>query len=333
MFKLLYTTSENHKNFGVSKVVSSLNQEIQKKKIKSVFSNNLFKFFIFKPDIIHINGCWKIRLILFFVLAKIFKTKIIISPHGMVDPFSLKQKNLKKKIALLIYQKFIFENSDLIIVNSKLEKKIFLKITKKNSKILIIPHGIQIDKKFSVAQNINKDLKFVFFSRIHKSKNLHKLIKLWKKDPFFKKFHLDIYGEIIDEKYFSNLNIKHYNNISYLGPLNNKIQQHLSKYDVLIHPSESENFGLVILEGLSSGLFLILNKDLKKFFLEKNGFAKNINFNSKELKEVIKKILRNKKKIKSIYYKKKSLNFVKKNFNWQNIITTYSKHYKKLINA
>ena len=107
----------------------------------------------------------------------------------------------------------------------------------------------------------------------------------------------------------------------------------MSKYDVLIHPSESENFGLVILEGLSSGLFLILNKGLKKFFLEKNGFAKNINFNSKELKEVIKKILRNKKKIKSIYYKKKSLNFVKKNFNWQNIITTYSKHYKKLINA
>ena len=108
MFKLLYTTSENHKNFGVSKVVSSLNQEIQKKKIKSVFSNNLFKFFIFKPDIIHINGCWKIRLILFFVLAKIFKTKIIISPHGMVDPFSLKQKNLKKKNCIIYLSKIYF---------------------------------------------------------------------------------------------------------------------------------------------------------------------------------------------------------------------------------
>ena len=60
----------------------------------------------------------------------------------MIDPFSLKQKSLKKKIALLLYQKFIFEKSDLIIVNSNIEKKNFLKITKNIQKITIIPHGI-----------------------------------------------------------------------------------------------------------------------------------------------------------------------------------------------
>ena len=43
----------------------------------------------------------------------------------MIDPISLNQKKIKKKIALFFYQKFIFENSDLIIVNSKIEKKIF----------------------------------------------------------------------------------------------------------------------------------------------------------------------------------------------------------------
>ena len=34
---------------------------------------------------------------------------VAISPHGMIDPFSLEQKSFKKKIALLLYQKFIFE--------------------------------------------------------------------------------------------------------------------------------------------------------------------------------------------------------------------------------
>ena len=74
----------------------------------------------------------EIEIDIIFFLAKIFKKKIIISPHGMIDPISLNQKD-KKKIALFFYQKFIFENSDLIIVNSKIEKKIF-KNNKKNRK-------------------------------------------------------------------------------------------------------------------------------------------------------------------------------------------------------
>ena len=97
MFKLLYTSSEDHKNFGVSKVIISLNEKLQKKKVKSIFSNNLFRLLLFKPDLIHINGCWKIRLIIFFILAKILKIKTIISPHGMMDPISLNQKSFKKK--------------------------------------------------------------------------------------------------------------------------------------------------------------------------------------------------------------------------------------------
>ena len=331
MFKLLYTSSEDHKNFGVSKVVLSLNAKLQEKKIKSIFSNNLLKFLHFKPDLIHINGCWKIRLILFFILAKILRIKIIISPHGMMDPVSLKQKSLKKKIALFLYQRTIFRNSDLIILNSKIEKKNFLEIIKKVSNIVIIPHGINIDKNFRIKFNKNNDLKFVFFSRIHKSKNLDTLIKLWKNDYFFEKLNLDIYGEILDKKYFSSLNIRYDKNINYMGRLNNNIQQTLSKYDVLIHPSKSENFGLVIFEALSSGLFLILDKCLEKNFLETNNFAKNINFNSIELKNAIKKIMKNKRKIKSYYYKRNTLNYIKKNFDWKKISSIYIKNYKEVL--
>jgi len=331
MFKLLYTSSEEQNNFGVSKVVSSLNAKLQEKKIKSIFSNNVLKLLLFKPDLIHINGCWKIRLILFFIFSKILRIKIIISPHGMMDPASLNQKSLKKKIALFLYQKTIFRNSDLIIVNSKIEKKNFLGIIKKVPNIVIIPHGVNIDEKFRIKNNKNKDLKFVFFSRIHKSKNLDTLIKLWKSDCFFEKLNLDIYGEILDRKYFSSLNISYVKNINYMGPLNNNIQQILSKYDVLIHPSKSENFGLVIFEGLSSGLFLILNKSLEKKFLEKNNFAKNINFNSVELKNAIKKIMKNKRKIKSYFYKRNTLNYIKKNFDWKKISSIYVKNYKELL--
>ena len=72
----------------------------------------------------------------------------------------------------------------------------------------------------------------------------------------------------------------------------------MSKYDVFIHPSKSENFGLVIYEALSSGLFLILNK-FEKTDLEKDYFAMNINFNLESLNNSIKKFCRI-KKIKSL---------------------------------
>ena len=331
MFKLFYTSSENHKNFGVSKVVNSLNLELKKKKIQTIFSNKISKFLFFKPDIIHINGCWKIRLIFFFILAKFYGVKIVVSPHGMVDPFSLEQKSFKKKIALLLYQKFIFENSDLIIVNSIIEKKNFLKLTKKISKIIVIPHGIYFDKKFKIIKNNKKDLRFIFFSRIHRSKNLDTLVKIWRKDYFFHKFKLDIYGKIIDKNYFNELKIRNVKNINYRGQLNKNIQKLLSKYDVFIHPSNSENFGLVIFESLSSGLYLILNKKLKKTFLEKKKFAKNINFNLKELKASVRYVLKIKRQIKSISYKQKTFRYVKKNFDWINISNVYFETYKKLV--
>ena len=106
----------------------------------------------------------------------------------------------------------------------------------------------------------------------------------------------------------------------------------MSKYDVFIHPSKSENFGLVIYEALSSGLFLILNKNLKKTDLEKDYFAMNINFNLESLNNSIKKILQNKKKIKSLAYKKKCFNYIKTNFNWETISKFYLDEYLIVIN-
>ena len=331
--KIFIISSENINKYGISKVINELKKRFRKIN-KVEYSNNYLNFIISKPDILHIHGCWRIRLLIFFLLAKMTGVKIIISPHGMMDQNSLNQKKIKKKLALLLYQKFIFKNSDLVIVNSEIEKKNFLRNIPIIKKIKIIPHGVDIDKGFVIKKNSHKNLKFVFFSKIHKSKNLLTLVKLWQKSKFLKKFYLYIYGEIDDKKYFSVINefILRNNNIHYLGHFSKKIQQKLSKYDVFIHPSKSENFGLVIYEALSSGLFLILNKNLKKTDLEKDYFAMNINFNLESLNNSIKKILQNKKKIKSLAYKKKCFNYIKTNFNWETISKFYLDEYLIVIN-
>jgi len=334
MLKLFFTSSENHANFGVSKVVNTLNFEIKKKKIISIYSNNITKFLFFKPDIIHINGCWKIRLIFFFIIAKILGVKIIISPHGMIDPFSLKQKKFKKNIALFLYQKFIFENSDLIIVNSKIEKKNFLKITKNIPRIIIIPHGVYLKKKFKIIENKKKELDFVFFSRIHPSKNLISLVQIWRKNKFFNNYNLDIFGEIDDVNYYEKFidKIKNCENINYKGRINSKnFNYRLSKYDIFLHPSTSENFGLVILEAMSCGLFPIVNKKLDWKNLGKNNLGINLSFDYKSLKKAILSLNKSKKKIRNKKFKKKLRNYLLKNYNWKFIIKEYYKQYTRLI--
>ena len=330
--KIFIISSEKRNKFGISKVLNNLKKKF-KKTNHVEYSNNLISFILSKPDILHIHGCWKIKLLIFFLVAKIIGVKIIISPHGMMDQNSLNQKKIRKKVALFLYQKFIFKNSELVIVNSEIEKKNFLKQITEIKKIKVIHHGINIDKNFFPKKNMENCLKFVFFSKIHESKNILSLARLWEKSFFLKKYSLHIYGEIDDKTYFSKLNqlILRNMNIKYLGSLNQKIQKKLSKYDVFIHPSNSENFGLVIYEALSSGLFLILNKKLKKINLEQNHFAKNINFNSKSLNQTIKKILKNKKKIKSLIYKKRCLKYIKSNFNWENIYKYYLNEYLAVI--
>lgn len=332
MLKILYTSSESNKKFGVSKVVEALTDNLKKEKIKAKISNNIFDLFFFKPNLVHLHGCWRFHLLLIFIFCKIKSIKTVISPHGMIDPFSFSQKKIKKQIAWLIYQRFILLKSDLVIVNSKQEKKNLLYKLNKNKKIIIINHGINFSKKFKLKNKKKKDLSFVFFSKIHPSKNLLNLIKIWISDDFFNKYSLDLYGEIVDEEYYSQLEsfIKTSKNIKYKGKLDRNIQNKLNNYDIFLHPSKSENFGLVIIEALSSGLYIILNKRLDWKILDDHGFGASIDFNKKDLKKLISEIKINKNYLTNINCKKKRLEFVKTRYNWKNIIYDYIKEYTNL---
>ncbi len=329
--KIFITSSENKNKFGISKVIEQLKKRF--KKFNEVeYSNNLFNFILIKPDILHIHGCWKIRLLIFFLLAKLFGIKIVISPHGMIDPLSFAQKKTKKNLAWFIYQRYIFIFSNLVIVNSKLEKKNLIKKLKISKNIEIIKHGITLPRLSKIIKK-NEKLTFVFFSRIHPSKNLMRIVEIWKNNYFFDDYKLDIYGEIEDVQYFNNFKsqIKNSENISYKGRINNNnLNYKLSKYDIFLHPSNSENFGLVILEAMSCGLFPVVNKKIDWKILDKNELGKSLNFTYKDLKRLIIQLNKSKKKIRSKKFQKKIREYLFKNYNWDFIINEYYQNYKSL---
>ena len=333
MIKVFFASSESSNKFGVNQVILHLKKFLSK---NCTFFNpgSFLNFFKNEYDLVHIHGCWKLNILFFFILSKFKKIKVIISPHGMLDPNSLKQKKILKLLAWHVYQKYIFLFSNLIIVNSIKEKKNILKILR-HKNIKVIPHGIVIDSRFNKKNNRKKNtkLKFVFFSRIHPSKNLMQLINIWTANIFFKKFNLSIYGEISDFKYFENLKnkIKKFNNIKYKGSLyKNKIQK-LSKHDVFIFPSLSENFGLVILEALASGLYLILNSSLPWNHLSKKGFATLINFKEKTLIKEILRLEKIKNRIRGPKYVIKTNSYLVDNYSWKEISKKYVSCYLEVL--
>ena len=332
MLKVLYFSSETKKKFGVYNVISVLEKKL-KTKITIKISKKINDIVKYKPNLIHIHGCWKPHLFLVFIIAKIMSIKLVFSPHGMLDPYSFNQKKIKKLFAWILYQKLLINFSDLVIVNSKIEKSNILNKININKKILVIKHGVLIDKSFRIKKSVNKKIKFIFFSRIHPSKNLHSIINIWKNNYFFNKYELDIYGEITDQKYFRKINyhIKNEKNINYKGVIKNSVQKILVNYDVFLHPSESENFGLVILEAMSAGLFLIVNKKLDWKDLAKKGYCYNIIFNSSNLIEKILILEKKKLKIKNIIYRRKLYNYVKNNYNWDFISDRYKDNYLFLV--
>ena len=96
-----------------------------------------------------------------FLQTKLNKKKIIISTLGALEPWSLEQKKLKKKIAWFFYQKKILDNCDYIHATSDDEKKHLVELGIKTP-IKIIPHGVII-KSTKMIKKKNKSKKKLFF--------------------------------------------------------------------------------------------------------------------------------------------------------------------------
>ena len=225
--------------------------------------------------------------------------------------------------------------SNLIHCASKLEEKNILKLGK-SLKTKVMPYGIlnKFIKKKIEKKKINK--KAIFFSRIHKKKGIENLINAWMK---VNNSHwcLDIYGPVEDKKYLQQLklSIKKNDNIRILNPIydTNKKFKIFEKYDFMILPTFSENFGFIILESLARGLPVLTTKNTPWDDIKKKNLGW-ISSNSKlSLIKILKKIFYVSKKDNNYFYvKSKNAISYAHNFGWNLVSKQYVNVYKKLLN-
>ncbi len=292
----------------------------------------LFKKIINKYDICHLYGGWTYFHVKSFLTALGLQKKIIIHPFGYYEPWSLSQKKIKKKIAWLLYQEKILLKSHLIHCASILEKNNLLKLNK-SFNVQVIPYGISdgsIKKKLN-HKKIKR--KAIYFSRLHKKKGIEDLIKCWN-EIGNKDWILDIYGPADNQNYKEKL-IKmasNNDNINFFNPVynNKKKFKIFDNYDLMILPSYSENFGMIILESLARGLPVLTTVNTPWVNIKNKNAGWVINSSYNHLKSVLKKIFIYSEKeftIKS----KNAINLADK-FSWKNVSKIYVKTYCKLLN-
>jgi glycosyltransferase involved in cell wall biosynthesis len=208
-------------------------------------------------DIIHIFGIWMPFSNIIIYLARKMKKKIIVSTIGYLEPWSLNQSKIKKKIAWNLYQKKFLEICDFIHVTSQQEFSSLLKINLNKVKIFFIRHG-KINKiypEFEISKNKKKKTA-LFFSRIHKKKGLLELIDAWNSlNP--QHWELEITGPISDLNYKKIIEKKliEYNlekKIHFSTPVFDEYSKKSKIFssDLVILPSKNENFGFSICESM-----------------------------------------------------------------------------------
>lgn len=218
-----------------------------------------------KPDLIHVNCCWMPQSAFTQKWAQKLGYKVILSPHGMLEPWIISRHYWTKKVpALLLYQKAAIVNANCIHATAESEKANLLKLGY-NKKIEVIANGIDVDS-IRMKDNWARKKKILFLSRIHVKKGIEFLLEaaaLLKKT--LADYTINIAGEG-DADYITFLKNKSKelgieNLVNFCGGVYGEKKWELFREaDVFILPTYSENFGIVVGEALACGTPVITTK-------------------------------------------------------------------------
>lgn len=209
-------------------------------------------------DLIHLQHVWTPYLSIMAHAARAKLIPYIVTPRGMLEPWIMAKRPLKKKIGMVLYQFKDLSEAKLIHATAEMEAANIRKLGFSNP-INVIPNGIELFK-LPAPKNKYGSKKMVFLSRIHPKKGIELLLEAWSQIQETG-WTLEIAGNG-DSDYIDSIK----NKISFLGLVSVKLVgpkygdekwNLLKSADVFVLPTYSENFGIVVVEALAMGVPVI----------------------------------------------------------------------------
>jgi len=178
-----------------------------------------------------------------------------------------------------------------------------------------LPLGVDIDRYIMKyhEREIDEIVRILFVGRLAKSKGLDVLIEAFRKINDKGKYELHIVGSGEMQVYIQNSKIK---GLIYHGHVDDdELLRIYKKCDIFVFPSIGDIFGLVVLEALASGEYVIVDKTLKGVFddFEKLGILEYANHDPSDIANRILKFKKN-------FKQNKNVEELLKNYDWKEIV-------------
>ena len=216
-------------------------------------------------DVVQLQSIWSP---VYHKMAKICRKlgmPYIVTPRGMLEPWSLQQKSFKKKLAMFLYQKNDLNKAACIYTTADMEAQ-NVKDLRIKAPCSVIPNGIETDGYPCRTSSAIVKKRILFLSRIHVKKGIELLIDSWKDLAVsFPEWEVKIVGNG-EEEYINELKLKISRSglekcIKILPPVFGQAKVELYQSSALfVLPSYSENFGMVIAEAMSCGVPVITSE-------------------------------------------------------------------------
>lgn len=222
------------------------------------------------PDILHVHGLFMFPSILSLGWAKQARSPLLISPHGMLEPWALNNSAWKKKIAMSLVEREHLGLAGCVHALSEAEAE-SLRNLGVSVPVAIIPNGVDLPKTLSRQTKANAEngcKTLLYIGRIHPKKNLLELLRAWrrlKEWAGFAEWRLSIVGW--DEQgYLSKLKAEvHDGNIpdvDFSAPVFGAQKEACFRNaHALILPSLSEGVPMVVLEAWSYGIPVLMTQE------------------------------------------------------------------------
>lgn len=298
-------------------------------------------------DLLHTHGLWMYPSVASLQWSKTSKGPLIISPHGMLDPWAVKNSAWKKRIAGLLYENRHLRNASCLHALCLSEYDAIRSYGLSNP-VAIIPNGVDLPSKTSNPitpkwfSNIPPNYKILLFlGRLHPKKGLINLLQAWKKlkklncDSSKEEWHLVIAGWNQNfhqehlEQLSNELDIE--NNIHFIGPQFGKEKTATLSYaDAFILPSYSEGLPMAVLEAWAHSLPVIMTPQCNLPEGFSAGAALKTETTPSSISETLIKLFNmEKEELQNIG--NNGYQLVKHNFTWPHVATQMYKVYEWLL--
>ena len=213
-------------------------------------------------DVIQLQSMWDLRYHIVAKIARKHRIPYIITPRGMLEPWSLSQKKWKKKLAMTLFQMKDIKRSACVFTTAEMEA-LHVRNLGVDVPMAVIPNGIETD---GYPCRISKDKvkkQILFLSCIHIKKGIELLIDAFDR-IITKNANMDDWTVAIvgngEEEYIrelkrkvESLNLR--DKVKILAPVFGDAKVNLyQESSIFCLPSYSENFGMVIAEAMSCGV-------------------------------------------------------------------------------